>query len=127
MGVFDLKEDIFDKDQSKFNRKFEEQSAGMGFHQMSTTPIVRRVKETKERQKKELIKEVVPESMTSSESESESESSDTEGNLYMEFDSSSEEGIDVQSLTTKSSSKQTNKRPLIMEISSKTFEEKTCS
>jgi hypothetical protein len=65
--------------------------------------------------------------MTSSESESESESSDTEGNLYMEFDSSSEEGIDAQSLTTKSSSKQTNKRPLIMEISSKTFEEKTCS
>jgi hypothetical protein len=45
----------------------------------------------------------------------------------MEFDSSSEEGIDLQSLTTKSSSKQTNKRPLIMEISSKTFEEKTCS
>lgn len=42
--MFDLKEDVFGEQESKFNRKFEEQSAGMGFHQMSTTPIIRRVK-----------------------------------------------------------------------------------
>jgi len=45
----------------------------MGFHQMSTTPIIRQVKGTVKSQKQALIKEIVPESMASSDSESDSE------------------------------------------------------
>lgn len=81
---------------------------------MSTVPIVRELKEpTKTKKHKPLIQDLSNPEASDSLSSSESESED----IFMEFDSSEDEAIELQSRTTKSSAKPT-KNPLIQEVSS---------
>ena len=112
MGVFDVAED---PTYSAKTKAIDDQlPLGMGFHQMSTIPIVRKLKEPKRTKKhKPFIKDLSNPEASDSSSSSESESED----IFMEFDSSEDEAIDLQSRTTKSIVKPT-KNPLIQEVSS---------